>query len=146
MSLKDALKGTSMRALVFTLALGLCPLAAHSGNTYGEQAAMVINKINAVDFEVLDGPRMGPHEYWCAAASFNEVRLGRSETNQIYIRSPRGPSVTVQGRKGVVFTLDPKGLPNVSRPLTVEVDQAGISFKSSVARRYCRDAFTRSTK
>ena len=134
-----------LRRYVATALFGLFPLFS-AADTYGEEGHMEIIPLNATDFEVLDGPRMGPHEYWCAAASYNEARLGRSERAFIYIKAPRGPSVTAPGRKGVVFTFDPTGASNAARPLTIEVDQAGLRQKSSVARRLCRDAFTRSTK
>lgn len=123
----------------------LLPVALEAA-TLGEESRLVINPINSSDFEVIELRGMGPTEYWCAAASFNEVRRGRSETLPLYIKSPRGPSVTAPGRKGVVFTIDPSGLADVARLNTVSVDRAGLTFKSAVARRYCRDAFTRSTK
>ena len=103
-------------------------------------------KVGRTEFEVIEQQQMGPTEFWCAAASYNEVRQNRSETLPIYISKPRGPAVTQRGAKGVVFTLDPAGLPVQENRLTVTVNERGATLKSVQARRFCRDAFTRSTK
>ncbi|TMM55091.1 hypothetical protein [Sulfitobacter sabulilitoris] len=115
-------------------------------DTRSEELSLVINPVNATDFEVVKQIGMGPHEFWCAAASFNEARANRSELLPIYIKRPLGPSQTAPGKLGVLFTLSNDGLPPEPSLRTVEVDQPGLMFKSYQARRYCRDAFTRSTK
>ena len=115
-------------------------------DTRSEELSLIINPINATDFEVVRQMGMGPHEFWCAAASYNEARAGRSELLQIYLKRPLGPSVTAPGRQGVIFSLSNAGLPPRSDRLTVTVEEPGATLKSVQARRYCRDAFTRSTK
>ncbi|MEL7099219.1 MAG: hypothetical protein AAGM84_10365 [Pseudomonadota bacterium] len=129
------------------LALAALLPASLSAATIGEELSrLVINPINGTDFEVIETQTMGAAEFWCAAASFNEVRQGRSGLIDLYVKRPRGPSITQPGRKGVIFTTDPSGLPQSAGSLTLTVSQPGASLRSVQARRYCRDAFTRSTK
>ncbi|MGC1504376.1 MAG: hypothetical protein WA782_09585 [Sulfitobacter sp.] len=129
----------------FGLILALTPCVGYA-NTDGEEDRIVITPINATDFEVLQGTNFGAAEYWCGAATYIERRLGRSETTPIYVKKPQGPSVNLPGRKGVVFTTLSAGLPQARGGLTLSVGEAGVMRKSAAARRYCRDAFTRSTK
>ncbi|WP_299023962.1 hypothetical protein [uncultured Sulfitobacter sp.] len=132
-----------MRAAAFALAV----FASQAGAaTTGEEKRFVINPLGGSDFEVIRLQQMGPSELWCAAASYVEARRGLSETTLIYVRSPIGPARTAQGRQGVVFSLSKKGLPAVGARNTVTVKQRGAVLKSATARRFCRDAFTRSTK
>ncbi|MEP3917262.1 hypothetical protein [Ascidiaceihabitans sp.] len=132
-----------MRHILLVLALSpAMGLAA----TVGEEKRFQINALNASDFEVIQGQNMAAAEFWCAAASYIENRQGLSETTRIYVRSPRGPARTASGRKGVVFTTNGTSVPKVENGLTLKVDAVGLSRTSAVARRYCRDAFTRSTK
>ena len=114
--------------------------------TSGEEARFVINPMGGGNFEVIRLQQMGAAELWCAAASYIEVRRGMSETTPIYVRSPLGSARTASGRQGVVFSTSKAGLPNVGRRNTLTVDTAGVMVKSATARRFCRDAFTRSTK
>ena len=134
-----------MRMAGLGLVLALVPFAGIA-NTDGEEDRIVIKPISDSDFEVVQGTNFGAAEYWCGAATYIERRLGQPETTKIYVRTPLGPSVTVPGRKGVIFTTAPKGLAQVRNGLTLSVRKAGVMRKSAVARRYCRDAFTRSTK
>mgnify|MGYP006075613913 FL=1 len=90
--------------------------------------------------------QMGAAEMWCAAASYVEVRRRLSEATPIYIRSALGPARTAKGRKGVVFSLSKAGLPAAGKRNTLTIGVVGTMVKSAAARRYCRDAFTRSTK
>lgn len=124
----------------------LAPLAASAATT-GEEDTIVINPLNATDFEVLEDMNSDAGYYWCGAATFIERRSGRSGLTEIYVKRPRGPSVTAPGRTGVVFSTSNAGLPAAGgNRLTVSVDQPGLMLKSVQARRFCRDAFTRATK
>lgn len=115
--------------------------------TTGEEKRFVVNPLGGSDFEVIRLQQMGPSELWCAAASYVEAQRGLSETTRIYIRTPLSPARTVAGRQGVVFTLNDAGLPAADPArLSITVSDAGAVLKSATARRYCRDAFTRSTK
>jgi hypothetical protein len=134
-----------MRAVIVA-ALMSCAGMALNAATLGEEAQFVINPLGGTDFEVIRLRHMGAAELWCAAASYVEVRRGLSETTPIYVRSPLGPARTAQGRDGVVFSLSKAGLPKVARGNTLTVEESGAMVKSVTARRFCRDAFTRSTK
>ncbi|MEW9919445.1 hypothetical protein AB2B41_07515 [Marimonas sp. MJW-29] len=131
-------------ALAAIAMISALPLVAA---TTGEEDTIVINPINATDFEVIQGTNFGAAEFWCGAATFIERRSGRSELTALYVKRPRGPSVTAPGEMGVVFSTSDAGLPpaNPDR-VTLTVRQPGATLKSFQARRYCRDAFTRSTK
>lgn len=134
-----------MRRTLMLCALCL-PYAAGAATT-GEEDGIEINPLNATDFEVIQGTNFGAAEFWCGAATFIERRSNRSELTPIYVKRPRGPSQTVPGRNGVVFTTAPDGLPHADpNRRTLTVREAGATLKSVQARRYCRDAFTRSTK
>lgn len=128
--------------------LAFCTLAVSaSADTLGEQSRFVINPVNANDFEVIRLQHMAAAELWCAAASYVEHRRALSETLSIYVRRPLGPAVTEPNRKGVVFSLSNEGLPPAEPDrLTLTVKEPGATLKSALARRFCRDAFTRSTK
>lgn len=114
--------------------------------TEGEEDRMTINAISATSFEVIEGQDMSPRAFWCGAATYIERRQGKSSSTVIYLKSPRGASVTMPGRLGVVFTTDARAVPDVGPSLSVSVRQAGQSLQSFQARGFCRDAFTRATK
>jgi hypothetical protein len=136
-----------MRAGSLSALLALCAPLAALANTDGEEDTLVINRITAQDFEVVESRQMAPVDFWCGAATFIERRSGLSENTPIYLRRARGQSVTQPGAKGVIFTLDPSDLPPPEpKRLTVTVEEVGAMLKSAHARRFCRDTFTRSTK
>jgi hypothetical protein len=128
----------------FLLSLGLATAAA--AGTESDEDRLVINRIDATDFEVVQMHNMDARAFWCGAASLLERREGRPGTTPIYLKSPRGPSVTAPGRKAVVFTTDPTGLEPQSDMYSVNVRQPGQMLKAYEARGFCRDAFNRSTK
>ena len=124
----------------------LAPVVAEAATT-GEEDGIEIIRLNGTDFEVIQGTNFGAAEFWCGAATFIERRSGLSELTDIYVKRPRGPSQTTSGRNSVVFTTSPAGLPAPDgNRLTLTVREPGAVLKSVQARRYCRDAFTRSTK
>ena len=118
-----------------------------SAATLGEEERFVVNPISGSDFEVIRLQHMAAAELWCAAASYVERRKGLAGTTEIYVREPLGPARARDGRKSVIFTVSKSGLPETGRSgLTLTVDVPGEAMKAHQARRYCRDAFTRSTK
>lgn len=127
------------------LIVALVPMAVLSATT-GEEDNMRIAPLNATDFEVVETRSMGAADFWCGAATFVERRSGLPETTSIYLKRPRGPSISTPGRNGVVFSTSNAGLPSEVERITLSVERPGDMLKSVQARRFCRDAFTRSTK
>ena len=135
-----------IRWMTLALACGLTATTVAAATT-GEEDTIEINRLNSTDFEVIQGTNFGAAEFWCGAATFIERRSRLSELTPIYVKRPRGPSLTVPGRNGVVFTTSDGGLPPADQDrVTLTVRKTGATLKSFQARRYCRDAFTRSTK
>lgn len=134
-----------MKNVIFGALAALMPLGAMAA-TDADEDRMVINRLNATDFEVIQGTNYGAAEFWCGAATFIERRNRQSELTPIYVKRPRGPSLTVPGKKGVVFTVNADGLPPAGERLTRTVRDVGATLKSYQARGFCRDAFNRSTK
>jgi len=135
-----------MKWMILALTWALAPVAVGAATT-GEEDTIVINRINSTDFEVIQGTNFGAAEFWCGAATFIERRSRLSELTPIFVKRPRGPSVTSPGRNGVVFSTSNAGLPPADPDrVTLTVRKTGATLKSFQARRYCRDAFTRSTK
>lgn len=134
-----------MKGAILAGLVTLAPVCVGAATTR-EEDSMVINRINASDFEVVETRSMGAADFWCGAATFVERRSGLSNLTEIYLKRSRGPSVTAPGRNAVVFSTSPAGLPRAESRLSLSVDRPGDTIKSVQARRYCRDAFTRSTK
>jgi hypothetical protein len=134
-----------MKGAILSGLIALAPVCVAAATT-GEEDSMVINRINASDFEVVETRSMGAADFWCGAATFVERRSGLSNLTEIYLKRSRGPSVITPGRNAVVFSTSPAGLPRPESRLSLSVDRPGDMIKSVQARRYCRDAFTRSTK
>lgn len=125
---------------VISLLVGLAlPATAVSA-----QAFKAVNRLNVVPlgggaFEVIEARGEGARGIWCAAADY---ALARSQANgqRLYVKTPRGPSVTVSGRKGVVFTTDASslGVPT-QQSLSVSVRRAGEGLPLHHAYQFCRD-------
>lgn len=132
-------------AATFLLSAALAQ-AGHA-NTLWEESRLEINPTPGQSFEVIRQRKMGAAEFWCAAASYVEVRRGLPITTPIYLERAMAPSLTVPGKRAVTFTLDASGLPAPDPArTTLTIDEIGEMMKSAQARRFCRDAFTRSTK
>lgn len=114
--------------------------------TEREEDKLVINRLSDTSFEVVEAQDMSARAFWCGAASYVERRQRMPATTRLFLKVPRGASVSAPGRKAVVFTMDPRGLDVILDPLTVDVRRKGLSLLSYQARGFCRDAFTRATK
>lgn len=116
-------------------------------DTKGEEDAMVINPLGGADFEVVQDRSSAASVFWCGAATYVQRRQGLPGGTPIYLKRVRGPAQTVQGTQGVVFSTSDAGLPGADPDRrTLRVDRPGDRMTATQARRYCRDAFTRSTK
>jgi hypothetical protein len=140
------MKVAKRKVALLCMMLAALPVALQA-TTQSEEDRIVINPVNASDFEVIHGINFGAAEFWCGAATYVERRSGLSELTAVYVKRALGPSTTAPGRKGVVFSTSNAGLPAADPGrVTLTVDVVGATLKSAQARRYCRDAFTRSTK
>lgn len=134
---------SKMKRVLWCLWFSVIP-ALGQANPYTAENFLKVWPIDAVTFEVIEARGEGARGIWCAAASYAERELQFDPTQPIYVLIPRGPSVTVPNRKGVVFTLDKARLPEtavVSQLAFATTRTAGTSFPSYLARTFCRDRF-----
>ncbi len=108
------------------------------------QAFKAVNRLTVVPlgggaFEVIEARGEGARGMWCAAADY---ALARSQANgqRLYVKTPRGPAQSVNGRKGVVFTTNEAslGVPT-QQSLSVSVRTAGVGLPLHHAYQFCRD-------
>ena len=90
-------------------------------------------------FEVIGRAGSGPRQFWCAAGDFARHVLGAGNTVRIYIVRGRGPAVTVENRKSVVFSLQPPPGDLPPESYSLSVDRVGDNLSASFARQYCLD-------
>lgn len=135
-----------MRRQSFAALMVYCLAGSAGAGTEGDEDRLIVNRIDRSDFEVVETRGMAARAFWCGAASFIERREGMPGTTPIYLKSPRGPSVTSPGGQGVVFTTEPAGLEPRPDMVNVDVRRPGQVLKAFQARGFCRDAFSRSTK
>lgn len=109
------------------------------------QSFQAINRLqvyglSGTDFEVIEARGEGARGMWCAAADYAKARFGQGFRQRIYIKEPRGPSRTVAGRTGVVFTVDAASLGQpASQSLSVTVRTVGVGLPANHAIQFCRD-------
>lgn len=125
--------------LLLVTAMAVVPAVA-SAQVYEAVNRLKVVSLNASDFEVIEARGEGARGIWCAAADYARVRYGGSGQQRIYIKSPRGASQTVRGRKGVVFTMAADRLNAApQRSVSVSVRTAGINLSVNHALQFCRD-------
>lgn len=120
-------------------------LAAMIGTTAAAQAFEAQNRLLVVplgskDFEVIEARGEGARGMWCAAADYAKRVLKQPGGSRVYVKTPRGPSVSGAGRIGVVFTTDPSRLsvaPNKGYSVTVRT--AGRGLPINHAYQFCID-------
>ncbi|NOR30912.1 MAG: hypothetical protein GQ539_07440 [Sulfitobacter sp.] len=128
-----------MRSILAAAICATLPFAAHA------QSYEAINGLNVIplggsSFEVIEARGEGPSGIWCAAASYAQDRVGLSNTTRLYIKTPRGPSISGAGRTGVVFTSDPNDLPSPPiKSYSISVDQQSIGLTIGHSIQYCQD-------
>ena len=107
-------------------------------NSFKAQNRLTVNPISKSVFEVVESRSLGASGSWCAAADYATRVLGASGKADLYLKTPRGPSVTNPGRKGVAYTLDHN---QVGAPLTtstsVSTKTAGTTFAVGHALALC---------
>ncbi|WP_370400859.1 hypothetical protein [Sulfitobacter sp. JB4-11] len=130
-----------MRRFAYAAALALALFGTTAtAQLFTAENYLKVVPLNAADFEVIEARGEGPRGIWCAAADFGLKRLGLPGTHRIYIKTPRGPSVTVAGRKGIVFTADDRRLsqpPSTSYTLSTRTVGQGLSLAHAI--QFCGD-------
>ncbi|SDE23553.1 hypothetical protein [Ruegeria marina] len=89
--------------------------------------------------EVVNRYGSAPKDFWCGAGDYAIRVLRTSATQRIYLVRPVGPSVTVQGRKGVHFALQPPPGADTTPGFSVSVKKVGDNMTASMAQNYCYD-------
>ncbi len=133
---------THYNALIFGLVLAGVGLAAPlAAQGYRAENRVTVNPLPGGSFEVIEGGGYGARGMWCAAADYARDVLGARGTARVYVKRARGPSQTVPGRKGAVFTLDPTGLDPV--PVTItgsSTRRPGSNLSVDHAYSFCADS------
>jgi hypothetical protein len=128
-----------MRSILAAVICATVPFAADA------QSYEAINRLNVIplggsSFEVIEARGEGPSGIWCAAASYAQDRVGLTNSTRMYIKTPRGPSISGAGRIGVVFTTDPNDLPSPpQKSYSISVDQQSIGLTIGHSIQYCKD-------
>ncbi len=119
------------------LALPLVPAA--QAQTFEAVNRLQVVPISNTDFEVIEAYGEGARGMWCAAADYAMHGLQR-RSGRMYIKSPRGASVTGGGRSGAIFTLDEASLPGEpTRSYSVNTTTPGLSLPIQHAYQFCAD-------
>lgn len=129
-----------MRLALIAVAFATVFAGTGSAQTFTAQNRLKVLPLNGSDFEVIEARGEGPRGMWCAAADY-AVSQGRTGPGQrIYVKIVRGPSISVAGRKGVVFTTDAGRLSQEpSRSLSVGTRTVGEGLPVAHAIQFCRD-------
>ncbi|SPH20003.1 hypothetical protein ASD8599_00743 [Ascidiaceihabitans donghaensis] len=115
--------------------LALAPLNAGANGFYFDPG-LTVNPVSATQFEVIEARGEGARGMWCAAARYAVYTLGQDK-GRLYVDTPRGPSVTQNSGKGVVFTT--QAPENPTQSVSVTVRRAGASLPVIHALQFCRD-------
>lgn len=90
--------------------------------------------IDDTTFEAIEANGAGGTQLWCAAAIFARRVMG-IDRGDLYVKKARGPSLTVQGHRGVVFTTQP--VPGATKSYSEGVRVAGKTFSLGHANALC---------
>ncbi|MEM9968077.1 MAG: hypothetical protein AAF755_08265 [Pseudomonadota bacterium] len=129
--IKRNLMGIAL-AVLFPLSTAAAPYEAPN--------SLKVFPLTSGGFEVVEARGQGAMGIWCAASSYVIDRLSPPGRTRLYVKTARGPSVSVAGRKGVAFTIDPADLsvtPSTSH--SVSVRQVGRSLPIYHAVQFCRE-------
>ena len=130
-----------VRAFLFSAvaAVGLGPSMV-AAQAYQAVNLLQVVPLSQTDFEVIEARGEGARGMWCAAADFAINRLGILRNERLYIKSPRGRSVSGAGRIGAVFTTDAASLSvPPSRSYSVTVRDTGVGLPLHHAYQFCKD-------
>lgn len=127
-----------MRRVAVALICGLLPAVA-SAQVYRAINQLAVLPISPTDFEVIEAHGEGPRGMWCAAASYAEAR-GIHRDQRLYVKRARGPSVSLAGETGVVFTTVANEVAGTAhRSYSVSVREKGLNLPIHHASQFCID-------
>lgn len=115
-------------------ALVTVPTLAASQSFERESYTLPVTQIDADSFEVTEADGAGGSQMWCAAGLYARKALGLWKAD-LSIEVPRGPSPTMPGRQGVVFTVAPAV--DTTSSLFAGTRQAGQTFSVGHANAIC---------
>ena len=131
-----------MRLTIVTALIAALALPASGATRFFEtpQNQLKVVPLNDTDFEVIEAYGEGPRGIWCAAANYVDRWIPRARTGDLYVKTPRGPSVSGVGRIGVVFTISPDRLDATPfQSSSVGVRDVGQRLPVQHAYQFCRD-------
>ncbi len=105
-------------------------------NTLFFKPDLPVNRVSNTQFEVIEARGEGPNGIWCAAADYAARQLGKT-SGRLYIAVPRGPSVTMPGRTGIIFSTQP--IADVPGRATNSIREVGANLRVAHALQFCRD-------
>ncbi|MEO1678042.1 MAG: hypothetical protein AAFU80_07770 [Pseudomonadota bacterium] len=98
---------TAIRTISLALVLALTTSAVEAARSFtraGLSAAGTADR-----FEVFSRAGVGPASYFCAAGDFARRHLNARASDRVTVVGPLSPSLTVPGRRSVVFAVGPQG-------------------------------------
>lgn len=125
-----------LRTLALACLIAFPSLAHAEGFSFATRQTFTIPvfPIDATTFETIEANGAGGTQLWCAAGIYATRVLGLTR-EKLYIQEARGPSRTVQGRRGVVFTT--QEVPNAVRTFSEGVRTPGKNLSVGHAHALC---------
>ena len=126
-----------MRLFCFAVICAAFPVAG-AAQGFEAENDLIVFPLGASSFEVIEANGEGARGIWCAAASYAQERLGVAGGKRMYVKTPRGPSVSVPGRTGVVFTLNASDLASPPfKSYSVSVRKQSLNLGVGQAHEFC---------
>ena len=128
-----------MRSLLLSLFFATALSGGALAQSFQAINLLRVVPLNAADFEVIEARGEGARGIFCAAADYAIAR-GAPQAARLYVKTPRGRSVSGAGRIGVVFTLDENRLSSPPfQSYSVSVNSVGANLPVHHAYQFCRD-------
>ncbi len=126
-----------MRSFIFASICAAFPVAG-AAQGFEAENELIVFPLTASSFEVIEANGEGARGIWCAAASYAQDRVGAAGGQRMYVKTPRGPSVSVPGRTGVTFTLNAADLASPPfKSYSVSVRKPSLNIGVGQAHEFC---------
>lgn len=123
-----------MRLVLLALSLAVGTVSASAQIVFQERYLLPVNAIGDKTFEVVERSGAGGTQMWCAAGIYATRHLGLN-TGDLYVLEGYGPSQTMPGRRGVVFSAEP--VDGAFQSFDQGVRKAGKTFRIGHATALC---------